>query len=92
MLPGVPAIGSAVPGYHALNWHGLEVPAKTPKAVVTRIYEESAKILRRPDMLERLNALSMEVNIRPPEDYRAFIRAEIARWAPIIKASGARVE
>ena len=92
MLPGVPAIGSAVPGYHALNWHGLEVPAKTPKAVVTRLYQEAAKILRRPDMLERLNALSMEVNIMPPEDYRAFIRAEIARWGPIIKSSGARVE
>ena len=79
-------------GYEALNWHGIEVPAKTPKAIVARLYEESAKILRRPDMQEKLHALSMDVDSRPPDEYREFIRAEIARWVPIIKASGARVE
>jgi tripartite-type tricarboxylate transporter receptor subunit TctC len=92
MLPGVPPIASVVPGYHALNWHGIEVPAKTPKAVITRLYEEGAKIARRADMQERLHALSMDVDIKPPDEYRAFIRTEIDRWAPVIKASGARVE
>src|SRR5688572_6331466 len=92
MLPGVPPIGSVVPGYEALNWHGLEVPAKTPKAIVAKLYEEGAKIVRRPDMQEKLHTLSMEVDVKPPDEYRAFIRAEIDRWAPVIKASGARVE
>ena len=53
MLPGVPPIASVVSGYEALNWHGFEVPAKTPKAIVTKLYEECAKIMRRPDMQER---------------------------------------
>jgi tripartite-type tricarboxylate transporter receptor subunit TctC len=92
MLPGVPPIASVVPGYDALNWHGIEVPAKTPKAIVARLYEEGAKIVRRPDMQEKLHALSMEVNVMAPGEYRAFIKQEIARWGPIIKASGARVE
>jgi tripartite-type tricarboxylate transporter receptor subunit TctC len=92
MLPGVPPIASVVPGYHALNWHGIEAPAKTPKAIVAKLYEESAKILRRQDMQEKLHALSMEIDAMPPDDYRAFIRAEIARWGPVIKASGARAD
>ena len=92
MLPGVPPIASVVPGYEALNWHGFELPAKTPKAIVARLYEECAKILRRPDMQEKLQALSMDADVRPPDEYRAFIKTEIDRWGPIIKASGARVE
>jgi tripartite-type tricarboxylate transporter receptor subunit TctC len=92
MLPGVPPIASVVPGYDALNWHGIEVPAKTPKAIVSRLYEEGVKIVRRPDMQEKLYALSMDVDLMAPDDYRAFIKREIGRWGPVIKASGARVE
>src|SRR5688572_2661897 len=92
MLPGVPPIATAVPGYEALNWHGIEVPAKTPKAIVARLHQESAKILRRPDMQEKLHALSMEMELKGPDEYREFIRSENARWVPIIKASGAKVD
>ena len=92
MLPGVPPIASVVSGYEALNWHGFELPAKTSKAIVTKLYEECATIMRRPDMQERLRTLSMDADVRPPAEYRDFIKAEIGRWSPIIKASAARVE
>lgn len=92
MLPGVPPIASVVPGYEALNWHGFEVPAKTPKAIVAKLFEECAKIVRRADIQERLRTLSMDEDVRAPAEYRDFIKAEIGRWSPIIKASAARVE
>ena len=92
MLPAVPPIASVVSGYEALNWHGYELPAKTPKAIVAKLYDESAKSMRRPDMQEKLHALSMDADVRPPSEYRDFIKTEIGRWTPIIKASAARVE
>ena len=92
MLPGVPPIASVVSGYEALNWHGFELPAKTSKAIVTKLYEECATIMRRPDMQGRLRTLSMDADVRPPAEYRDFIKSEIGRWSPIIKASAARVE
>jgi tripartite-type tricarboxylate transporter receptor subunit TctC len=92
MLPGVPPIASVVPGYEALNWHGFEMPAKTPGAIVAKLFEECAKIVRRADMQDRLRTLSMDEDVRAPAKYRDFIKAEIGRWSPIIKASAARVE
>jgi tripartite-type tricarboxylate transporter receptor subunit TctC len=92
MLPDVPPIASVVPEYEALNWHGFEVPAKTPKAIVAKLYEEFANAMRRADMQEKLRALSMDADVRPPAEYRDFIKTEIGRWGPIIKASAAKVE
>jgi tripartite-type tricarboxylate transporter receptor subunit TctC len=92
MLPGVPPIASVVPGYEALNWHGFELPAKTPKAIVAKLYEEFAKNIRRADMQEKLRMLSMDEDLKPPPEYRDYIKAEIGRWTPIIKASAAKVE
>lgn len=91
-LPGVPPIAAVVPGYEALNWHGFELPAKTPKAVVAKLFDEFAKIMRRGDMQEKLRALAMDEDVRAQPEYRAFIKTEIGRWTPIIKASAARVE
>lgn len=92
MLPGVPPIASVVPGYEALNWHGVHTAAKTPKAIVARLHAESVKILNRADMQEKLKSLSMDVKLMSPTEYRAYIKAETARWVPIIKASGAKVD
>jgi tripartite-type tricarboxylate transporter receptor subunit TctC len=91
-LPGVPPIASVVPGYEALNWHGVHTAAKTPKAIVDRLHAESVKILHRADVQEKLKSLSMDVKLMAPAEYRAYIKAETARWVPIIKASGAKVD
>src|SRR5262245_53772730 len=91
-LPGVPPIASVLPGYNALNFHGLHAPAKTPKAIVVKLHAEATAILRRPDVQEKLNGLAMDVAASTPEEYRAFIKAQIAQWTPVIKATGARAE
>jgi len=91
-LPGVPPIASEVPGYEALNFHGLHAPAGTPRAIASRLHEETTKILHRADVLERLNSLAMDVAASTPSEYRAYIEAQIGKWAPLVKASGARAD
>ena len=91
-LPNVPPIASAIPGYEGLNFHGLDAPAKTPRAIVAKLNEETTKILRRPDVQEKLKGLSMDIVASRPEEYRAFIRAQIEQWTPLVEASGARVD
>ncbi len=91
-MPNVPPIASVLPGYEGLNFHGLHAPAKTPRAIVARLHDETTKILRRPDVHEKLTGFSMDVVASRPEEYRAFIKAQIAQWTPLVKASGARAE
>ena len=87
-LPNVPPIAAVLPGYEALNFHGLQAPAKTPRAVIAKLNEETTRILRRRDVAEKLAGMSMEVPASTPAEYGAFIRAQIAKWTPLVKASG----
>jgi tripartite-type tricarboxylate transporter receptor subunit TctC len=91
-LPNVPPIASALPGYEGLNFHGMHAPAKTPVAIVARLHDETTKILRRPDVAKQLNALAMEIVAGTPEQYRAFIEAQIDQWGPVVKSTGARAD
>lgn len=91
-LPNVPPIASVVPGYDALNFHGLHAPAKMPKALTARLHDETTKILRRPDVQERLYGLAMDIAASRPDEYRTFIKAQIEQWTPLVKATGARVD
>ncbi len=91
-LPGVPSISSVVPGYDALNFHTLHLPAGTPAAIVTRLNSEATKILRRADVNERLSGFAMDIAAGTPEQSRAFIKAQIEQWGPVVKSSGARAE
>jgi len=91
-LPNVPPIASVLPGYDAVNFHGIHLPAHTPAAVVSRLNAESNKALRRAEVTERLNGFAMTVVAGSPEHYRDFVKAQIARWGPVVKASGAKAE
>ena len=91
-LPNVPPIASVVPGYEGLNFHGLHAPAKVAKAVTALLHAETTKILRRPDVKEKLSGLAMDIAASSPDEYRAFIQGQIAQWTPVVKATGARAE
>jgi len=93
ILPDMPTIAeSGVPGYDANQWYGVLAPAATPRDIVMKLHGEIVKILGRPDVRERLAADGAEPVANTPEQFAAHIKSEIARWAPVIKASGAKPE
>ncbi len=92
-VPDLPTIAEAgVPGYDAGSWFALYAPAKTPKAIVTRLSAETARILKLPDVSQRLSEQGAESVGSTPEQLASHTRSEIAKWAKVIKDSGARAE
>lgn len=92
-LPNVPTIAEAgVPGYESTAWFGLWAPAGTPPAVLSKLHAEVAKVLKSPDVVERLSSQGAEPVIDTPEQFAAYIKAETAKWAKVVKESGAQVD
>lgn len=94
LLPDTPTFQEAgVAGFETVQWWGPAVPAGTPQPVVQKIYDEFVKAMRDPKLVERWNGAGLEVTpSASPAAYTAFIKAEVGRWAPVVKASGARVD
>jgi tripartite-type tricarboxylate transporter receptor subunit TctC len=93
VMPEVPTIAeSGLPGFEVGAWYGLLAPAGTPRAVIERVSAESARILKLPDVRERFRADAFDIAADTPEQFAAVIRAELARWAPIVKAAGIKPE
>ena len=89
----IPTIAEAgVPGYDANAWFGVFAPAGTPDAVVNRLQSEIAKILKQPDIRERFVTLGAEPVGSTPEQFATFYRNEVAKWAKVVKESGAQID
>lgn len=92
-LPDIPTVAEAgVPGYESVSWFGLVAPAGTPKEVIARLHQETVAILRTPDIKERLARDGTEVVAGSPEEFDAYIRAEIVKWAKVVKNAGIQPE
>ena len=92
-LPDVPTIQeSGYPGFEVFAWFGVLAPAGTPRAIVDRLAGEFAKVVEMPDVKEKLSGQSATVLLKPGEEFSAFIAAEKAKWAGVVKASGARID
>ena len=92
-MPSLPTVSEAgVPGYDVGSWYGLLVPAGTPKEIMARLNTETARLLKLPDVKERLDAAGFEALVSTPEQYAAFNRSEIEKWTKVVKASGARAD
>ena len=94
LLPDLPTIAeaAALPGYGASGWYGLLAPAATPKPVIARLHAESVKALRLPDVMERLSSQGAEPVANSPEEFTAFIRSEIDKWANLVRAANMKAE
>jgi tripartite-type tricarboxylate transporter receptor subunit TctC len=93
LAPDLPTMQEAgVPGYEVIGWNGLVAVKGTPPAIVARLHDEVAKILRTPEVVRQLAALGAEPVGNTPDEFGAFIRAEMARWGTIIRERGIRSE
>jgi tripartite-type tricarboxylate transporter receptor subunit TctC len=92
-LPDVPTIAeSGFPGFDATTWHGIVAPAGTPKEVVATLNRAAVAALNDPEVRTALTDLGVDVVADTPEEFRAYIKSEIPKWAAIVKASGAKVD
>ena len=92
LLPDLPAVAETYPGFEALAWNGLVVPAGTPPAVVQKINAEVGAILKQPEIVQRMNGFGFDLVGGTPADFAALIQSEAERWTPVVKKLGIKVD
>jgi tripartite-type tricarboxylate transporter receptor subunit TctC len=91
ILPDLPTIAEAgVPGYQAVIWSGMLAPAKTPRAIIDKLYRETVKVVQAPEFKERLVQLGSDAVGSTPEQWAEFIKTEIDKWGKIAKIAGVK--
>jgi tripartite-type tricarboxylate transporter receptor subunit TctC len=89
LLPEVPTVSeSGLPGFEVTSWYGLFGPAALPKALVAKIDGDVSAALDSPEVKERLAKLGAEPAPLPPEEFARFVRAEVEKWAKVVRTSG----
>ena len=93
IAPEVPTLAeSGLAGYEVGSWQGVFAPAGTPPAIVQRLNAEIVKIINMPDVKEKLVGLGAEPVGNTPEEFGALVKSEVAKWADVVKKSGAKVD
>ena len=91
-MPDVPTIGETLPGYRAEAFQGMVVPAGVPPAIVNKLSEEVARIVRLPDVAQRFELDGAEPVGSTPKEFAAFLKAEMQKWSKVIKDAGVKPE
>jgi tripartite-type tricarboxylate transporter receptor subunit TctC len=92
-VPDLPTLAEAgVAGYEATSWNGIFAPAKTPRPIIDKIHADVVKILKAPDVREKLIAAGSDPVGSTPEEFLAFVKVELARWGKVIRENNIRAE
>jgi tripartite-type tricarboxylate transporter receptor subunit TctC len=93
ILPNLPTIAeSGLPGFEAISWFGLLAPAGTPGPIISKVYQQAARIAMETEMKAKLAQLGLDAASDPPEAFAAIIKADIAKWAKVIKDANIKAE
>jgi tripartite-type tricarboxylate transporter receptor subunit TctC len=93
VLPDVPTLDeSGLKGFDAVGWNGLLAPAGTPREIVARLHTEVARILRAPEVRDQLTSQGADIVANSPDEFSAWIRNEVTKWAGVVRASGAKLD
>jgi tripartite-type tricarboxylate transporter receptor subunit TctC len=84
-LPEIPAVAETLPGFEAYEWNGVFVPARTPAPIVAKLNAGLNAVLRQQEVIDRLDALNVEFRENTPEEFRAFVKAEMQKWERVVR-------
>ena len=90
-FPDLPAVAEALPGFDIVGWYGVLGPAKLPKPIVTRLHDEFVKVMKQPDINEKIVQTGAEAVGNTPEEFRKYLHADVTKWAKLVKESGAKL-
>jgi len=93
LLPELPTTAEqGARGVEAASWNGILLPAGAPRDIITRLHAEISVVMKQPEVIERLAGAGVEAAMMSPEEFAAYIESETARYAKVVKSSGARVD
>jgi tripartite-type tricarboxylate transporter receptor subunit TctC len=93
IMPHLPTLAeSGLPGFEAISWFGLLAPAGTPAPIISKVYQQAAKIAMEHEMKAKLAQLGLDAASDPPEAFAKIIKADIAKWAKVIKDANIKAE
>ncbi len=93
VLPDVPTIAEAgVPGYDVSTWNGVLAPARTSDDIIAKIHADVVKVAQSKEFIDALQPQGLEPDLASPAEFRTFLAAELAKWAQLVKDSGAKLD
>jgi tripartite-type tricarboxylate transporter receptor subunit TctC len=89
----IPTVAEAgIPGYEYVTWYGLLAPASTPRAIISKVHGDVAKLLSSPEVRQRFAARGLDARPTTPEEFSAYVKSELAKWHGVVEAAGLEIQ
>ena len=90
-LPDLPPVSDTIPGFEAYEWNGVFVPTGTPAAIMQKLNAGMNAMLKEPAVTDRFDKLNVEYRPNTPEEFRAFVAAEMEKWSRVVKEANIKL-